>query len=228
VIGETLAVSCFKRFMSSKSILLAAFAVLPLTVAIPGTVKADTLPTVYVDGSVAFWEGNIGIPPYGGTLNGQSESFYCVDFSHNIQAGDSWQVNVTNLAGSNFGSTRLSNQQYGGVSAYLVMAYLITEMMGPGVTNQNKAAYQYAIWSFSGGPANPYGNNSVILASALTQMTNSHFNGQGWAVLTPTGSTGQEFLIYVPEPAELLMLLIGLAVLALATRKKHTSQPQIG
>ena len=90
MIRETLAVSCFKRFMSSKSILLAAFAVLLLSFAIPGTVKADTLPTVYVDGSVAFWDGNIGIPPYGGTLNGQSESFYCVDFSHDIQAGDSW------------------------------------------------------------------------------------------------------------------------------------------
>lgn len=214
--------------MSKKSVLLAAFAVLLLTFAIPGTARANSLNTVTIDGSVAFWDGNIGIPPYGGTLNGVKESFYCVDFSSTIAPPYSWDVNIASLTGSNLGSTKLGNLQYGGVSAYLVMAYLITEMMGPGVSNQNKAAYQYAIWSFSGGPTNPYGNNSTILAFALTGIANSHFTGQGWEILTPTGSQGQEFLVYVPEPAELLMFVIGLIVLGIATRKKHTAQPQIG
>jgi hypothetical protein len=42
--------------------------------------------------------------------------------------------------------------------------------------------------------------------------------------LTPIGSQGQEFLIYVgvPEPATLLMLLLGLGVLMVSVRKKGT------
>jgi len=54
------------------------------------------------------------------------------------------------------------------------------------------------------------------------------FTGAGWEILTPTGSAGQEFLIFVgvPEPGELLLLLIGLIVVALATREKPWSQAQ--
>jgi hypothetical protein len=194
--------------------------VVVLAVTFVSSAKADPVNTVYVDGSYAFADSNgVPIPPYGGTLNDHSESFFCVDFSHHISPGDSWTVNINSLTGSNFGATRLGNQQYGGVSVYLVMAYLITEMMGPGVSNQNKAAYQYAIWSFSGGPANPYGNTSVILAAALTGMATNHFAGQGWEILTPTGSLGQEFLIYVPEPRALLLLVVGLVLMGLALRK---------
>ena len=56
---------------------LAAAAVFALLV-IPSVAKADN---VFVDGTYAFANNGYGIPPYGGTLNGQQESFYCVDFS---------------------------------------------------------------------------------------------------------------------------------------------------
>lgn len=180
--------------------------------AIPGRAKADT---VYVDGSYAFANGGFGIPPYGGTLNGQSASFYCVDFTTDIYGGESWQVTVTSLTGSNFSLTKLMSQ-----TSYLEMAWLITQMMG--TTSQlQKAMDQYAIWSFSGGP-NPYGSNSTLVAAALAAVQGG-FSGQGWEILTPTGSAGQEFLIFVgvPEPAELVMLLIGLAMVALAARAKR-------
>lgn len=85
---------------------------------------------------------------------------------------------------------------------------------------------QYAIWSFTGGP-NPYGTNSTLVAAALAAVQGG-FSGQGWEILTPTGSAGQEFLIFVgvPEPAELLVILIGLAFVALATRTKRCTQAQ--
>lgn len=204
--------------MSKRSVLLAALTALVLTFVIPGNAKADT---VYVDGTYAFANNGFGIPPYGGTLNGQAASFYCVDFSTPIWGGESWQVTVTSLAGSNFSLTRLGNQ-----TSYLEMAWLITQMMS--ATSQlQKAMDQYAIWSFTGGP-NPYGSNSSLVAAALAAV-NAGFSGQGWEILTPTGSAGQEFLIFVgvPEPAELVMLLIGMAVLTLATRKKHTSQMKV-
>ena len=184
-----------------------------LVLVLAGAAKADT---VTIDGTYAFANNGYGIPPYGGTLNGQSQSFYCVDFSHNIQAGDTWSVTISSLTGSNFSSTLLGNQ-----TAYLEMAWLITQMMS--TTDQLQIAKdQYAIWSFSGGP-NPYGTNSTLVAAALAAVA-AGFTGQGWEILTPTSSTGQEFLIRVPEPAELLMLLIGLIVLGIATRKTRVAR----
>ncbi len=109
----------------------------------------------------------------------------------------------------------------GNQTAYLEMAWLITQMMS--TTDQLRIAKdQYAIWSLSGGP-NPYGTNSTLVAAALAAVA-AGFTGQGWEILTPTGSTGQEFLIRVPEPAELLMLLIGLIVLGIATRKTRVAR----
>lgn len=139
-----------------------------------------------------------------------------MDFSTPIWGGESWQVTVTSLTGSNFSFTKLKNQ-----TSYLEMAWLITQMMS--TTSQlQKAMDQYAIWSFTGGP-NPYGTNSTLVAAALAAVQGG-FSGQGWEILTPAGSAGQEFLIFVgvPEPAELLMLLVGLAIVALATRTKRS------
>ncbi|HKW64971.1 MAG TPA: PEP-CTERM sorting domain-containing protein [Candidatus Acidoferrum sp.] len=203
--------------MSKRSFRLAAVAVFVLALTFCGSAKADT---VYVDGSYAFANGGYGIPPYGGTLNGQSAQFFCVDFSTPIWAGETWQVTVTSLTGSNFSLTKLKNQ-----TSYLEMAWLVTQMMSS-TSQLQKAMDQYAIWSLSGGP-NPYGSNSTLIAAALAAVQGG-FTGAGWEILSPTGSAGQEFLVFVgvPEPAELVLLLIGLAVVALATRKNRSRQVQ--
>ncbi len=177
--------------------------------AFAGTAKADT---VSVDGSYAFASNGYGIPPYGGTLNGQSESFYCVDFTHDITGGMSWNVAVTSMAGSNFSATFLQNQ-----TTYEEMAWLVTNMMGSGNQTQ-EAEDQFAIWSLTGGP-NPFGTDVALVAEALAAVE-SGFTGQGFEILTPTGATGQEFLVYVPEPSVLPMLCIGLLALAFFFRKK--------
>jgi hypothetical protein len=199
--------------MSKRSLQLVVFSVLFLSLALSEVSKADT---VYVDGTYAFANGGYGIPPYGGTLNGQSAQFFCVDFSTPIWAGESWQVTVTSLTGSNFSLTRLGNQ-----TSYLEMAWLITQMM-TATTQLQKAMDQYAIWSLTGGP-NPYGANSTLIAAALAAVQGG-FSGQGWEILTPTGSAGQEFLVFVPEPGELALLIVGLGVLALTILKKPAFQ----
>ena len=201
--------------MFKRSLGLAAFACIALALTFSTSAKADT---VYVDGSYAFANGGYGIPPYGGTLNGQSAKFFCVDFSTPIWAGESWQVTVTSLTGSNFSLTKLKNQ-----TSYLEMAWLVTQMMS--TTSQlQQAMDQYAIWSFTGGP-NPYGTNSPLVAAALAAVQGG-FSGQGWEILTPTGSAGQEFLVFVSEPSEALMLLIGLVILFLVRRARIVVQPR--
>lgn len=198
--------------MVRKQVWVVMFSFALLVLLLPSAAKADT---VTVDGSVASWNNGYGIPPYGGTLNGQQQSFYCLDFSTPIWAGESWQVTITSLTGTNFSVTKLGNQ-----TTYLEMAWLITQMMS--TTNQlQQAKDQYAIWSFTGGP-NPYGTNSSLIAAALAAV-NAGFSGAGWELLTPTGSAGQEFLIFVgvPEPGLLLLLLIGLGMLMFVARKKR-------
>lgn len=195
---------CLKRFRWLFAILL-LFA---------SGAKADPINTVQVDGSAAFFVGNIGIPPYGGTLNNQGESFYCVDFSSPIKAWDTWNVYITSLSGPSLSLTRLGNQ-----TSYLEMAWLVTQMMGA-TTDDQKAGYQFAIWSFTGGPN--YSTNSTLVAAALAAVQHG-YNGQGWEILTPTGGMGQEFLIYVPEPSQLIMFVVGLLVLGLATQKRRVA-----
>lgn len=189
-----------------------------LVLIVLGLASVANADTVYFDGGYGFADNGYGIPPYSGTLNGQAEAFYCVDFTHEISAGQSWSVTVTSLTAASFSSTRLfSSLGSGAQTAYLEMAYLITQMMSA-TTQLQKAQDQYAIWSFTGGP-NPYGSNSALVAAALAAVK-AGFNGQGFEILSPTGTTGQEFLIYVAEPSELGMLLIGLGLMVLALKKR--------
>ncbi len=80
-----------------------------------------------------------------------------------------------------------------------------------------KAEYQFAIWSFTGGPIDQM--TGTLLQNAWNAVTKDGFAGKGFEILTPTGSTGQEFLIFVPEPSVLLMLGIGLIALVVLSRK---------
>lgn len=174
--------------------------------AFAGTAKADT---VVFNGNYAFASNGYGIPAYGGTLNGQAASFYCVDFTHDITGGMSWNVALTSLTGSNFSTTLLGSQ-----TPYLEMAWLVTQMLGTSNTTL-QAQDQFAIWSLTGGP-NPFGTNSALIAQALAAVQGG-FTGEGFVILTPSGSYGQEFLVKTPEPSTLVLLgfaMVGIVILS--------------
>jgi hypothetical protein len=190
---------------------------------------ADPDSTVKFNGSYAFGNNGVGIPPYGGTLNGQAAEFYCVDFTHDIVSGDSWQAIVTPLTTTaNYSSTYLYSDFSGNATetetTYEEFAYLITQEQTPGATQTQIAADQWAIWSVTGG-SDPYTgalSASTLLGNALTAVDNG-FTAQGWEILTPdnaNGSYGQEFLVQSPEPGEMALLGIGLCALFMLKRKE--------
>lgn len=196
-----------------KLLLLAAGALLFLA----PSASADSA-AVYIDGSYAFANNGYGIPPYGGTLNGQAAAFYCVDFSHDIAAGFHWTAVTTDLANAaNFGATYLNNK-----NTYLEFAWLIEQTTGTSDLTA-KAADQWAIWSLTGG-TDPYtGSNSAATLLGLAQAAvNSGYTGAGWEIVTPgTGQYGQEFLVKAPEPSSLLSLGVGLCGLCLCLLKRR-------
>jgi len=194
--------------------------------------SADSIVTF--NGSYAFGNGGYGIPPYGGTLDGQPAEFYCVDFSHDIVGGDSWPAIVTPLSSTSSYTSTYLYALFGGNAAeaettYLEFAWLITQEMG--TTDQNAiAADQWAIWSVTGGAADdPYTDPTTdsatyLLGEAQTAVDGGTFTGQGWEILTPdnaNGGNGQEFMVYnTPEPAGLLLLGMGLCALLLVKRRE--------
>ena len=51
-------------------------------------------------------DGQYYVSPYYGTLNGQTVTLFCDDILNEVNFGQTWQANVTNLGTNNFSQTR--------------------------------------------------------------------------------------------------------------------------
>ena len=124
---------------------------------------ADSMVTV--DGTYAFADNGYGIPPYGGTLDGQAASFYCVDFTHDIGAGNEL-VGYRHAAhverDLQLCRTWLARPRTVSAITYCLLA-LITQMTQTS-SQSTQAQDQWAIWSLTDGNYDPYGTRRLYLA----------------------------------------------------------------
>lgn len=173
-------------------------------------------------------DGQYYVSPYTGTMNGQTVTLFCDDVLNDVNFGQTWQANVTNL-GTAIQSNDFSQTRYGGVPSSLVYgnaaqsyqeaAWLTTQF---GSNSSNYQDLQYALWFLMNPNPTKY---HTAGAQAWLDMAGSDYTSidpKDFLIITNTSSpdnplalTGQvqEFLVVTPEPGTFAM--VACAMLAL-------------
>jgi hypothetical protein len=189
------------------------------------------VPFAYADGSPANMvfvgvnganDGHYYVSPYNGTMNGQNVMLFCVDIKNEVNFGETWTANVTNL-GTALGTINgFSNTRYGGVPSspvfstapvdYQEAAWLTTQFAShPG----DYVSLQYALWDLMNPGSEPTTYGDVAWWLNQAGLNYSSINPNNFEIVTNTGNlalTGQvqEFLVQTPEPSTMALLLCGL------------------
>ncbi len=188
--------------------------------------KADGPVTMVFTGVNGANDGQYYVSPYTGTLNGQAVTLFCDDIINEVNFGQTWQANVTNL-GTAVGTNNFSQTRYGGVStsavfgnpslAYEEAAWLTTQFASnPG----DLVNLQYALWDIMNPGSRGNGNADVQNWLLLASEDYGTINLNNFEIVTNTGTlalTGQvqEFIVQTPEPGTLALLLCGMLALGM-------------
>jgi hypothetical protein len=180
--------------------------------------------------------GNL-ISPYNITMGAAPTVAYCDDFANEDSVGETYTVNVTNLASGNLSNTRYGGisqtlatahgaQTYDGQQLYEMAAWLTTEFGSNTTTN---GEIQDTIWDlFNPNAGDPTvhppvpGTNTFLFAS---EANYSSVDAANFNILTNTGPVtlsgpGQtQELIVAPEPSTILLLGLGLMAIGVGGRR---------
>jgi hypothetical protein len=146
------------------------------------------------------------IGPYLATVNNVSGTeIYCIDFTHEVNFGDTYTVYTTSVTGP-YDHTYLTDSV-----KYKEMAWLLSQF--PGQDSLNHAAMQWVIWDISSGQDHSsyhLTEYNYWLNQAQTKYMTADYGG--WQILTDVHRDRQEFLTRsaVPEPSTLILLGSGL------------------
>src|SRR5258708_12408743 len=182
------------------------------------------VPSVYVDGPVTIVfqgvnganDGQYYVSPYYGTMTSptgtQTVTLFCDDILNEVNFGQTWQANVTNLATA-VNTNNFSQTRYGSVlgsavlgnpaMAYEEAAWLTTQFASnPG----DLVNLQYALWDIMNpgvrGSLDADVQNWLLLASQNYGTINLN-NFEVVTNVAPLPLTAQlpEFILQTPEPA---------------------------
>ena len=196
------------------------------------------VPFAYADGPVTMTfqgvnganDGQYYVSPYYGTLNNgtvtQTVTLFCDDILNEVNFGQTWQANVTNLATA-VNTNNFSQTRYGSVVgsavlgnpavAYEEAAWLTTQFSSnPG----DLVNLQYALWDIMNPGVRGNGNADVQNWLLLASQNYGSINLSDFEIITNVGPltlTGQvqEFIVQSPEPGTLALLVCGMLALCL-------------
>jgi hypothetical protein len=171
------------------------------------------------------------VSPYYGTLNGQVVTLFCVDIINDVNFGQTWQANVTNLASGNLSNTRYGDSAISPVAAnapvlYAEAAWLTTQFAS---NPTDYVSLQYALWDLMNPGSEPTSYGNVQHWLNLAGANYGSIDRSQFDVVTnvgPLSLTGQvqEFVIRTPEPSPLALLLCGMLALALLASLQRTAR----
>jgi hypothetical protein len=202
-------------------VLLAALILIPMAL-------ADGPVTMVFQNVNGANDGQYYVSPYTGTMNGQTVTLFCDDVLNDVNFGQTWRANVTNL-GTAIQSNDFSQTRYGGVPSSLVYgnaaqtyqeaAWLTTQF---GSNSSNYQDLQYALWFLMNPNLTKYDGAQAWLDMAGTDYTS--IDPKDFLIITNTSSpdnplalTGQvqEFLVVTPEPGTFAMVACAMIALVI-------------
>ncbi|MFA5179777.1 MAG: PEP-CTERM sorting domain-containing protein [Syntrophales bacterium] len=177
------------------------------------TLNLTTLPVLKANG---YYVGAIG-----GNINGGTRAnYYCDDFATTTNVPSSFTVLVSTL--SNISGTKFFSQT-DSLKKYQQVGWLMYQME---INPLKTAAIQFAMWSVFT-PSSPTFEDSAAWLDASTRIDAASYDFSQMRIYTATNTINQEFvgghvgLSAVPEPAEWLLLMIGLGLITYSVRRNR-------
>jgi hypothetical protein len=225
-------------------ILAALFFITPLA-------HADGTTTMQFTGVNGANNGIYYVSPYTGTMNYGTSSeqpvvLFCDDINNEVSMGQVWTANVTSLAAAassgDFNSTRYGNplvntglgaNPYGSSATMLYeeAAWLVTQF---GSHPGDYVSLQYALWKLmsptngSAGSLGFMGSEGISVGQWLAMAASGYKNIDlaNFQIVTNAGPLGytsqvQEFIVRTPEPATILLLLVGIGTMFLYVSRRQ-------
>jgi hypothetical protein len=175
--------------------------------------------TVTASNNKAYYVGAVG----GNILGGTKANYYCDDINSTSNVPSNFQVLVSTL--SNISGTKFATQG-NALQKYQQLGWLMYQMEINPLDKNRTGAIQFAMWSVFT-PSAPTFEDSAAWLDASTRINAASYDFSQMRIYTPTASSNQEFigghvgLAAAPEPAEWMLLIIGLGIITYSMHRNR-------